>query len=71
MPADDDDAACTVAGVRKPSMDETAGRDTWVTRRALWGFDRRGCWARLRMRRSNMLAGGEATDERAAGFAER
>jgi hypothetical protein len=26
MPAHDDDAACTVAGVRKPSMDETAGR---------------------------------------------
>ena len=25
MPADRDDAACTVAGVRKPSMNETAG----------------------------------------------
>jgi len=27
MPARDDDAACTVAGVRKPSMNETAGSD--------------------------------------------
>ena len=25
MPADRDDTACTVAGVRKPSMNETAG----------------------------------------------
>ena len=25
MPAHDDDAACTVAGVRKPSKNETAG----------------------------------------------
>ena len=25
MPADRDDAACTVAGVRKPPMKETAG----------------------------------------------
>ena len=36
MPADRSDAACTVAGVRKPSMKETAGRDTsggaaWIT----------------------------------------
>ena len=28
MPADRDDAGFTVAGVRKPSMDETAGSDT-------------------------------------------
>jgi hypothetical protein len=30
-----------LAGVRKPSMDETAGRDTWAVPGALWGFGRR------------------------------
>ncbi len=50
MPADRDDAACTVAGVRKPSMNETAGtkpfnernRGKWqaMVPRALWGFSR-------------------------------
>ena len=29
MPADRDDAACTVAGVRNPSMNETAMGEGW------------------------------------------
>jgi hypothetical protein len=37
MPADRSDAACTVAGVRKPSMNETAKWQAMVPR-ALWGF---------------------------------
>ncbi len=32
-------AAHSGAGVRKPPMEETAGRDTLVVRRALWGFE--------------------------------
>ena len=36
MPVDRDDAACTVAGVRKPSMNETAGGGR------LWGLGRYG-----------------------------
>src|SRR5258707_9480298 len=38
MPADRSDAACTVAGVRKPSMKEPAGN----CRR--WGRERRAVW---------------------------
>jgi hypothetical protein len=40
MPADRDDAACTVAGVRKPSMKEPEGNGRrWRReRRALWRF---------------------------------
>jgi hypothetical protein len=40
MPADRDDAACTLAGVRKPSMNEPAGNGRrWRReRRALWRF---------------------------------
>jgi hypothetical protein len=40
MPADRSDAACTVAGVRKPSMKEPAGNGRrWCReRRALWRF---------------------------------
>ena len=40
MPADRSDAACTVAGVRKPSMKEPAGNGRrWRReRRALWRF---------------------------------
>jgi len=38
MPADRSDAACTVAGVRKPSMKEPAGNG----RR--WRRERRGLW---------------------------
>src|SRR5258708_40020528 len=40
MPADRSDAACTVAGVRKPSMKEPAGNGRrWPReRRALWRF---------------------------------
>jgi len=40
MPADRGDAACTVAGVRKPSMKEPAGNGRrWRReRRALWRF---------------------------------
>ena len=41
MPADRDVAARIGAGVRKPSMNETAGRDTRCgLRRALWGIER-------------------------------
>ncbi len=40
MPADRSDAACTVAGVRKPSMNETAGSGAPVVPRALWRFSR-------------------------------
>src|SRR6266404_3061570 len=32
-------AAHSGAGVRKPPREETAGRDTLVVRRALWGFE--------------------------------
>src|SRR4029077_20622183 len=44
MPADRSDAACTVAGVRKPSMKEPAGNGgRWRReRRALWRFGRDG-----------------------------
>src|SRR3977135_1328501 len=44
MPADRSDAACTVAGVRKPSMKEPAGNGRrWRReRRALWRFGQ-GC----------------------------
>src|ERR1700686_1263774 len=44
MPADRSDAACTVAGVRKPSMKEPAGNSRrWRReRRALWGFAQHG-----------------------------
>ena len=40
MPADRGDAACTVAGVRNPSMKERAGDELPTVRRALWRFDR-------------------------------
>jgi len=36
---DDDGATHSGAGVRKPPREETAGRDTWAVRQALWGFD--------------------------------
>src|ERR1700694_4724793 len=44
MPADRSDAACTVAGVRKPSMKEPAGNSRrWRReRRALWRFAQHG-----------------------------
>src|SRR5260370_18837379 len=44
MPADRSDAACTVAGVRKPSMKEPAGncRRWRRERRALWRFAHHG-----------------------------
>jgi hypothetical protein len=44
MPADGSDAACTVAGVRKPSMKEPAGngRRWGGERRALWRFAHHG-----------------------------
>src|ERR1700682_2934683 len=44
MPADRSDAACTVAGVRKPSMKEPAGNGRrWRgERRALWRFAHHG-----------------------------
>src|SRR6202171_1229098 len=44
MPADRSDAACTVAGVRKPSMKEPAGNSMrWRReRRALWRFAQHG-----------------------------
>jgi len=44
MPADRGDAACTVAGVRKPSMKELAGdgRRWRRERRALWRFAHEG-----------------------------
>ena len=44
MPADRTDAACTVAGVRKPSMKEPAGNGRrWrPQRRALWRFAQDG-----------------------------
>src|ERR1700676_2891777 len=47
MPADRSDAACTVAGVRKPSMKEPAGnsRRGRRERRALWRFaQHRAAW---------------------------
>ena len=48
MPADRSDAACTVAGVRKPSMKEPAGNGRrWRReRRALWRFADAGPAAR-------------------------
>ena len=44
MPADGSDAACTVAGVRKPSMKEPAGNGRrWGGEcRALWRFAHHG-----------------------------
>ena len=44
MPADGSDAACTVAGVRKPSMKEPAGngRRRGGECRALWRFAHHG-----------------------------
>lgn len=42
MPARDGDTGCTVAGVRKPSMKETAIGRTLAVRLALWGFACRG-----------------------------
>ena len=51
MPADRDDAACTVAGVRKPPVKERAGDEVRTLRRALWRFDRGvdgGRWGRER-----------------------
>src|ERR1700680_2859537 len=44
MPADCSDAACTVAGVRKPSMKEPAGNGRrWRReRRALWRVGQQG-----------------------------
>src|ERR1700676_2139752 len=44
MPADRSDAACTVAGVRKPSMKEPAGNGRrWRRERgALWRFAQQG-----------------------------
>src|SRR6266404_6517666 len=39
MPAHEGGAAHSGAGVRKPPREETAGRDTLVVRRALWGFE--------------------------------
>jgi hypothetical protein len=44
MPADRTDAACTVAGVRKPSMKEPAGiGGRWRREhRAVWKFARDG-----------------------------
>ena len=42
MPAHGDDAACTEAGVRKPSMKETAMRSRLAVQLALWGFEFRG-----------------------------
>src|SRR5262245_13959405 len=36
---DDEGATYSGAGVGKPPREETAGRDTWAFRHALWGFD--------------------------------
>lgn len=38
MPAHGDDAACTGAGVRKPSMKETAMGSRLTVQFALWGL---------------------------------
>jgi hypothetical protein len=40
MPADDDGATHSEAGVRKPPKEEIAGRGTWEVRRALSRIER-------------------------------
>jgi hypothetical protein len=56
-------AAHTGAGVRKPPREETAGWDTWVVRRALWGFEYRERGVRLGSSRLSKLVVGESAHD--------
>jgi hypothetical protein len=58
-------AAHSGAGVRKPPREETAGRDTLVVRRALWGFECRERCDRLLAARLRKLCESEAVHESA------